>query len=246
MLATTSTDVDLMSPRKRYDEEEPNTPAWASHRKHVFILSSAGKPIFSRFGDESKLSPVAGVLQALISFVQDTGDTIRHVCVGQHRIVFLMRGPLYLVAVSTCGDTVEYLWEQLHYLHAQIISILTSKVEQIFARNASFDLRGLLGGTDRVIRSMIRYANSEPSLLFNAVPCLRVPAAARAELAKVLSNRPADTLFAVMIARCHLVQLAKAKRSVLHPQVGHLPSAGARYASAVPPPNTCSPCPTPP
>ena len=157
-----------------------------------------------------------------------------------------MRGPLYLVAVSTCGDTVEYLWEQLHYLHAQIISILTSKVEQIFARNASFDLRGLLGGTDRVIRSMIRYANSEPSLLFNAVPCLRVPAAARAELAKVLSNRPADTLFAVMIARCHLVQLAKAKRSVLHPQVGHLPSAGARYASAVPPPNTCSPCPTPP
>lgn len=162
---------DMLSPRKRYDEEEPNTPAWAQHRKHVFMLSSAGKPIFARFGDESKLSPLAGVLSALIAFVQDSGDTIRHICCGQHRVVFLMRGPLYLVAVSTCGDTVPYLWQQLDYLHAQVISILTSKIEQTFQRNASFDLRGLLGGTDRVIRSLIHYAGAEPSLLLQVCCC---------------------------------------------------------------------------
>ena len=171
---TTSTSDDMLSPRKRYDEEEPNTPSWAQHHKHVFVLSSAGKPIFSRFGDESKLAPLAGVLQALISFVDDGGDTIRHIACGKHLVVFLMRGPLYLVAVSTCGDTVQYLWQQLDYLHAQIISILTSKIEQTFQRNASFDLRGLLGGTDRVIRSLIKYAGAEPSLLLQAC-CHRLP-----------------------------------------------------------------------
>ena len=59
--------------RKRYDEEDPTSPAWALHRKHILVLSNAGKPIFSRYGDESRLAPVTGVLQALISFVKDSG-----------------------------------------------------------------------------------------------------------------------------------------------------------------------------
>ena len=63
---------------KRYDEEGPDSASWALHRKHIFVLSSAGKPIFSRFGDESLLAPLAGVLQALISFVSESGDTIRY------------------------------------------------------------------------------------------------------------------------------------------------------------------------
>ena len=126
---------------KRYDEEGPDSASWALHRKHIFVLSSAGKPIFSRFGDESLLAPLAGVLQALISFVSESGDTIRYVRAGAHRMVFLMRGPLYLAAMSRCGDSVPHLARQLSYLHAQILSILTAKVEAIFLKNAAFDLR---------------------------------------------------------------------------------------------------------
>ena len=111
---------------KRYDEEGPDSASWALHRKHIFVLSSAGKPIFSRFGDESLLAPLAGVLQALISFVSESGDTIRYVRAGAHRMVFLMRGPLYLAAMSRCGDSVPHLARQLSYLHAQILSILTA------------------------------------------------------------------------------------------------------------------------
>ena len=125
-------------PGKRYDVEEPGAPSWARHRKHIFVLSSAGKPIFSRFGDESKIAPLVAVLQALISFVGDSGDTIRSVRAGGHVAVFLMRGPLYLVAVSSGGDTVSYLMRQLVTMHAQIISILTSKVEDIFTRCSAY------------------------------------------------------------------------------------------------------------
>ena len=137
----------------RYDAEDFTSPRWSLHKKHVFVLSSAGKPIFSRYGDESKLAPQMGLLQALISFVHDRGDAIRYIRAGPVNIVFVLRGPLYLVAVSSTGETVEHLWRQLGLLHAQIISILTSKVDQIFQRNASFDVRGLLGGTDRVNHS---------------------------------------------------------------------------------------------
>ena len=124
-------ELALERARRRYDEEDPSAPSWALHKKHVFVLSSAGKPIFSRYGDESLLAPQMGMLQALISFVTDRGDTIRYIKAGAVNIVFIMRGAIYLVAVSSTGETVEHLWRQLGLLHGQIISILTSKVQQI-------------------------------------------------------------------------------------------------------------------
>ena len=204
--------------RKRYDLEDPQAPSWVLHRKHIFILSSAGKPIFSRYGDESKMAPLAGVLQALISFVRDTGDHIRHVRAGAHRMVFVTRGSLYLVGVSSSGDSVPYIARQLHFLHSQIISILTAKVEMIFQKNASFDLRGLLGGTDRVLRTLIREGSGEPTMLLQATPCLRMPAATRAELGRLLAaTRPTALLFGVLLSRGFLVQLLHLKRTPLHP-----------------------------
>lgn len=204
--------------RKRYDLEDPASPSWRAHRKHVFVLSSAGKPIFSRFGDESKLAALAGVLQALISVVQSNGDEIQNARVGNHNIVFLVRGPLYLVAASCCGDTVAYLSAQLHMLHSQLISILTSKVEEVFLRNAAFDLRSLLGGTDHLVRTLIRQAASSPAFLLNAVPSARMPPSVRADLTRLLlAARPSTLLFALLLSRGTLVATLRSKHASLQP-----------------------------
>jgi hypothetical protein len=56
------------------DTEHPN---WAKHHKHVFVLSSAGKPIYSRYGDEQNLTPFMASLTAIVSFVADLNDVIR-------------------------------------------------------------------------------------------------------------------------------------------------------------------------
>jgi hypothetical protein len=127
------------------------------------------------------------------------------------------RGALYLVAVSRTGEPVEHIWRQLGFLHSQIISILTSQVNKMFQRNASFDLRGLLGGTDRVLRSMIHSASAEPSMLLGAVPCLRMPAKTRDELSALLASaRPADLLFGLVLAHNHLVTMLRPRRTALH------------------------------
>lgn len=174
-------ELALERARRRYDVEDPYVDkSWALHKKHIFILSSAGKPIFSRYGDESKLAPTFGVLQALVSFVSDQNDTLRYIKAGKLHIAFLMRGPLYLVAASSVGEPVEHTFRQLGLLHSQIFSILTSKVESIFARNAAYDARGLLGGTDRVMRSLLHSAAVEPTMMLQATPVLRMPAPARA------------------------------------------------------------------
>lgn len=58
--------------------EEEKVIRWRSRRKHFFVLSAAGKPIYSRYGDDSLISGYMGVIQAIISFFEDNGDTLKY------------------------------------------------------------------------------------------------------------------------------------------------------------------------
>ena len=58
--------------------EEEKVIRWRSRRKHFFVLSAAGKPIYSRYGDDSLISGYMGVIQAIISFFEDNGDALKY------------------------------------------------------------------------------------------------------------------------------------------------------------------------
>lgn len=63
-------------------DEDVTADSWRQHRKHVFVLSEAGKPIYSRYGSEEALSSTMGVMMALVSFVQSGDNIIRSVYSG--------------------------------------------------------------------------------------------------------------------------------------------------------------------
>lgn len=75
---------DNVSPESRTKEEDVSSEAWRSHRKHVFVLSEAGKPIYTRYGTEEALSSTMGVMMALVSFVEAEKNIIRSIHAGQH------------------------------------------------------------------------------------------------------------------------------------------------------------------
>ncbi|CAM1324116.1 MON1A (predicted), partial [Pycnogonum litorale] len=105
-----------------YEEEELREElSWQQRDKHIFILSEAGKPIYSRFGNEDKLVTIMGVMQALVSVVMDTKDTIRSMSTGEggHLFVFLVRSPVILVGISRCGESETQLIIQLTYIYNQ-------------------------------------------------------------------------------------------------------------------------------
>ena len=64
-------------------EEDICSDGWRSHRKHVFVLSEAGKPIYSRYGTEEALSSTMGVMMALVSFVEADKNIIRSIHAGR-------------------------------------------------------------------------------------------------------------------------------------------------------------------
>jgi hypothetical protein len=62
-------------------EHDQLRPGWEKNvRKHIFVLSSSGKPIFSKYGDEQEMVTTFGLLQAVVSIVQvipnNTGDGV--------------------------------------------------------------------------------------------------------------------------------------------------------------------------
>lgn len=62
-----------------------------------------------------------GVMQALVSFVLDSKDTIRSISTGLdgHLFVFMVRSPIILVAVSQRGESETQLIIQLTYIYSQ-------------------------------------------------------------------------------------------------------------------------------
>lgn len=58
-----------------------------------------------------------GVMQALVSFVQAGSDMIRSVHAGDTNFVFVVKGPLILVAVSKTLETVPQLTLQLTFVY---------------------------------------------------------------------------------------------------------------------------------
>lgn len=86
---------------------------WINQKCHVFILSTAGKPVYSLHGSEEKLSTLFGIMQALVSFVQSGDDAIRSITVRNTKFVFLVKSPLIFVGVNKSKRSEQQILNQL-------------------------------------------------------------------------------------------------------------------------------------
>eukprot|EP00026_Physarum_polycephalum_P006263 Phypoly_transcript_06305.p1 GENE.Phypoly_transcript_06305~~Phypoly_transcript_06305.p1 ORF type:complete len:513 (+),score=52.02 Phypoly_transcript_06305:77-1540(+) len=209
---------------RKYSDEDTAHPNWASHKKHIFLVSNSGRPIYTRYGDEFKLASFMASINAIISFVgsQDE-DALRYICAGDHKIVFNLKDPIYLIAVACTGEPVTHLYSQLEYTYAHIISILTNHSILRLKSRPKFDLRNQLGGTDKILDCLMKTMDNDPSFMLHSIFCLRMPAVARNALANILYNvHPPDLLFSFLISDHQLVSLIRPKKNVVNPQDLHL------------------------
>lgn len=56
---------------------------WETYSKHVLVLTSSGKPIYSLHGDPDSLAGLTALATALISVVADHGDKLQHILAGR-------------------------------------------------------------------------------------------------------------------------------------------------------------------
>nr|XP_029123913.1 vacuolar fusion protein MON1 homolog isoform X2 [Elaeis guineensis] len=192
--------------------------SWRKRKKHFFVLSHSGKPIYSRYGDEHKLAGFSATLQAIISFVENSGDCVKLVRAGNHQVVFLVKGPIYLVCISCTEEPYEGLRGQLELIYSQMLLILTKSVHRCFEKNPKFDMTSLLGGTDAVFSSLIHSFSWNPATFLHAYTCLPLAYGTRQAAGAILQDvAGSGVLFAMLMSKHKVVSLVGAQKASLHP-----------------------------
>ncbi|KAB2576135.1 Vacuolar fusion protein MON1 [Lasiodiplodia theobromae] len=200
--------------------EETLTYQWRSKLKHFLILSSAGKPIYSRHGDDQLIANTIGVVQTIISFYQDADNVLKGFTAGDARFVVLSKGPLNLVAISKLGESEGQLRTQLESLYMQILSTLTlPSMERMFRARASTDLRRPLQGTETLLSALADgFTRGSPSTLLSALECLRLRKSHRKVIDNtLLQTRAPNLLYGLLVAAGRLVSVVRPKKHSLHP-----------------------------
>ena len=213
--------VEVDELKAQGNSEESLMLAWSLKLKHFFILSSAGKPIWSRHGDDELISNSIGVIQTIIAFYQGSQDTLKSFTAGNARFCIVSKGHLFLVAVSRMGENDTQLRSQLEALYMQILSTLTlTKMEKMFLNRPSTDLRRPLQGTEKLLSALADgFTRGSPSTLLSALECLRMKKTHRMSLNNCfLKARAASLLYGLLVTDTgQLVSVLRPKKHSLHP-----------------------------
>uniref|UniRef100_A0A6I8PHL5 Vacuolar fusion protein MON1 homolog n=1 Tax=Ornithorhynchus anatinus TaxID=9258 RepID=A0A6I8PHL5_ORNAN len=206
------------------EEEEEGMEAWRQHQKHIFVLSEAGKPVYSRYGSEEALSSTMGVMVALVSFLEADKNAIRSIHADGYKVVFVRRSPLVLVAVARTRQSEQKIAQELLYIYYQILSLLTwTQLNHIFQQKQNYDLRRLLSGSERITDNLLQLMARDPSFLMSAARCLPLAASVRDTVSASLQQARAKSLvFSILLSRNQLVSLVRKKDQFLHPIDLHL------------------------
>ncbi|KAL5614716.1 uncharacterized protein BROUX77_000553 [Berkeleyomyces rouxiae] len=205
--------------------DESRMKLWKSKLKHYMVLSSAGKPIYSRHGDLSLVNGFMGVVQTIISFYEESKDPIQGFTAGDTRFVISIQGPLYFVAISRLGESDSQLRAQLEALYMQILSTLTlPALTNIFANRPSTDLRKPLEGTGPLLSSLAdNFTRGSPSALLGSLECLKIRKSHRLAINNMfLKLRSEKLLYGLIVAGGRLVSVIRPRRHSLHPSDLHL------------------------
>lgn len=218
--ASSSSEANKEVLGRKHSDEDNSQIEWCKHRKHVFVLSNAGKPIYTRYGDDQKLAPFMASLMALVSFVEDSKDNIRHFIAGNLKVVFFVRGPMYLACISrNKNDTVAELSRQLFFVHSQIVSTLTfSTITKILSKRPDFDLRGLLTDTDLVIDNLVHKFSHHLGLALGAIQPLPLPPGTRVKIENAFEEAACpELLFGMLFTDFSLIHFACPRKISLNP-----------------------------
>lgn len=201
-------------------EDDEKLRLWKSKLKHYLILSSAGKPIWSRHGDLSLINSSIGVFQTIISFYEGSKNPLQGFTAGNTRFVIATEGSLYMVAISKLGESDSQLRAQLEALYMQILSTLTlPKLKTIFAHRPSTDLSKPLQGTESLLSSLAdTFTKGSPSALLGSLECLKLRKSQRHVINNTfLKLRSEKLLYGLIVAGGKLVSVIRPRRHSLHP-----------------------------
>ncbi len=110
-------------------KSELSRKSFFAHKTHLFVITSAGKPVYTRHGDEKGVSALSATFAAIIPKLQNqfydqnvcsTRNMIRYIRMGDMLAVYLFRRNLVYICMSKGGYSYTFMHSLLEFLHIQV------------------------------------------------------------------------------------------------------------------------------
>lgn len=217
----------------RISEYEGSGEGLPEHRQ-FFIMSSAGKPIYSMNGRFDYVMGLMGIVHTLVNYFQlrdGDGDNLRSIDTYDsegvlQKFAFLRKRHMVLLVMTTGRESDADLQQQLDLLYSYIISTLSSRqLNRLFKNRENFDLRGFLSKSDFSNLDLLCHAicaGTHPGWWLGALECLSMEGSSRKHIQLIMLNairdlEPGTLLYGLIVASDHrLVSVARAKVHKLH------------------------------
>ena len=187
--------------------------------RQYFIMTEGGTPIYSRYGDEIKNSPLSATFSAIITkFVAFNGgvnnsqENLNYIKNEYSLIVFLKRGKLFFISVSNKNDSVSFLYRQLELLYHQLLSVITNTRMKALEEKPSSCAK-LLTNSNYLFEQMIEYTSHSMVGILNSYQVL--PIDNRIKLNEICSKYRGDALIICLITLNAKEIIALSKSTVI-------------------------------
>ena len=134
-------------------------------KRHYFIMTEGGTPIYSRYGDEIQNCSLLATFSAIITKFtifnneKNSQEKLNYICNDNSIIAFLKKGKIVFIALSNKTDSLSFLYSQLELLYQQLLSIVTSERMPILEEKPS-SCSTVLSGINESMEQMIEYSSN--------------------------------------------------------------------------------------
>ena len=189
-------------------------------KKQFFVFTSAGKPVWTRYGDETELTTFIGSVTAILynfqQYYRGELDSLRYIRTKDLLIVFKCTQALYYVCVCRKPEPIESIYQQLDMLHSKVISTLTNNITTMLKNRPNYDARNLMGGTHSSLDSMIKTSARSPHFIKGFGPT-KMPSNQRNQIANIFkSNVHSDVVYGFLMTTNYLIYRYTRKNVSLH------------------------------
>lgn len=152
-------DIDEDFIKSRFNPDKLDSSEVFHHKlKQFFVLSSAGKPIYSLNGSDDTVMGYMGLITTIVSAYQENMKTeFSHISQNGFQLVVQNKSPLILVLISKVAYETGFssdhskstLERQLQSIHTYLVSVLSAPViSRSYERRMNYDLRKILSNQD--------------------------------------------------------------------------------------------------
>ncbi|CAD8067337.1 unnamed protein product [Paramecium primaurelia] len=159
-----------------YTEISPDIPEFFTHKRHVFIMTNTGRPIYVRYGNEIKssifLATINAIFQKFLLFFFEDKEKQTLFKISHHKcnIYILQRNQItYICSTSSLQDSEFIIYQMLDFLNTQLISIVTDQANIHLSQKPNYDLAFSVGGSRNLLTLAVKNGLYSPCIAFNSI-----------------------------------------------------------------------------